>query len=36
MEWAVGFGDENLKWVLVKGLGIDWSAEASLGKVGLV
>ena len=36
MEWAVGFGDKNLKWVLVKELDMEGSGERSLEKVCLV
>jgi hypothetical protein len=36
MEWAVGFGDKKLKWVLVKEVDMEGSGERSLEKVCLV
>jgi len=36
MEWAVGFGDKKLKWVLVKEVDMEGSGERSLEKACLV
>ena len=36
MEWAVGFGDKKLKWVLVKEVDMEGSGEISLEKACLV
>jgi hypothetical protein len=36
IEWAVGFGDKKLKWVLVKEVDMEGSGERSLEKVCLL
>ncbi|KAJ6905670.1 hypothetical protein NC652_023439 [Populus alba x Populus x berolinensis] len=36
MEWAVGFGDKNLRWVLLKEVDMEGSGERSLEKARMV
>ena len=36
IEWAVGFGDKKLRWVLVKEVDMEGSGERSLEKARMV